>query len=72
MKNRIKTVMNEVFECSVSDDASQQNTENWDSLRHLNLMIALETEFDVEFEPEEIAVMKDIFAIEKFIISKNK
>ena len=27
--------------------------ENWDSLRHLNLILALEEEFEVSFDEEE-------------------
>lgn len=49
---------------------SQTNCENWNSLRHLNLIVDLETEFDVEFEPEEIAAMKDYKSIRKMLESK--
>jgi len=36
----------------------------WDSLRHLNLIIELENEFNISFELEEIAEMKSISLIE--------
>ncbi|MEI6681681.1 MAG: acyl carrier protein [Bacteroidota bacterium] len=50
----------------IADDISQKNCEKWDSLRHLNLIIELESEFDISIEPEEIAEMKsfeDVFRI---------
>lgn len=72
MKEKIKSIMSEVFECEISDKASQSTIEKWDSLRHLNLMIELEMAFDAEFEPEEISEMKNIEAIEKIIRAKKQ
>lgn len=54
---RIKQVMSAVFEIpveSIVDDASSDNIENWDSLRHLNLILALEEEFGVSIPDEEV------------------
>jgi len=38
----------------VRPDTSPDNIANWDSLQHLNLVLALEQEFNVQFTPEEI------------------
>jgi acyl carrier protein len=72
MKERIINIMSEVFEMPISEfplDIKQENIENWDSLRHLNLIVELEDNFDKSFEPEEIAEMisldKIIYYIEK-------
>lgn len=54
---KIKQVMSVVFEIpveSICDDASSDNIENWDSLRHLNLILALEEEFGISIPDEEI------------------
>jgi len=72
MKERIQERMKRVFNLdAISDDISQQNCEKWDSMNHLNLIIELEEEFDVSFEPEEIAKMKD-FAVIKQMIQQKK
>ncbi len=64
MKEQVKEVLKRVLNISeVSDDISQQNCENWDSLRHLNLIVELEDEFGVSFEPEDIAEMKDLNSV---------
>jgi acyl carrier protein len=61
LKDRIITVLQKVFELEqIDENASQQNIEKWDSLGHLNLIVALEEEFDVSFEPEEIAEMTSV------------
>jgi acyl carrier protein len=54
---KIKQVMSAVFEIpveSIVDDASSDNIENWDSLRHLNLILALEEEFGVSIPDDEV------------------
>ena len=57
MESRIKKVMSDVFNIgvdSINSDSSPDNIENWDSLKHMNLIVALEEEFEVEFDDEEI------------------
>ena len=57
MEIRIKTVMSAVFYLDVntiSSMSSPDNIENWDSLKHMNLIIALEEEFGIEFNDQEI------------------
>jgi len=57
MESRIKKVMSDVFNIgvdSINNDSSTDNIENWDSLKHMNLIVALEEEFEVEFDDEEI------------------
>jgi acyl carrier protein len=71
MKMKIISVLQKVFEIEqIDENTSQQDVEKWDSLGHLNLVVALEEEFDVLFEPEEIAEMtsaqKIISKIETF------
>lgn len=47
-----------------------EDVENWDSVQHLNLILALEEEFKVKFTPEEI---QDMLSIEKILSNlKNK
>jgi acyl carrier protein len=57
MENRIKKIMSNVFNInvdSINNESSPDNIENWDSLKHMNLIIALEEEFEIEFSDEEI------------------
>jgi acyl carrier protein len=57
MEDRIKKVMSNVLNVDVSlinNESSPDNIENWDSLKHMNLIIALEEEFEIEFDDDEI------------------
>lgn len=55
-----------------SGDAEQavfKETKGWDSVGHINLMNAIEEEFDVSLEPDDILDFKS-FAIGKEILGK--
>jgi len=60
LDNKILEVMSFVFEVPVSDlneESSQDTIESWDSVKHLNLIVALEEEFDIEIPIEEVGNM---------------
>ena len=71
MEEKVFKILKDVLEMDeVSMNTSQDNCENWNSLRHLNLVSELEDEFDVEFEPEEIAEMHSVNSIIEMIKKK--
>ena len=71
MKEKVIEIMKDVLETEdLSLNTSQENCENWNSLRQLNLVSELEDEFDVEFEPEEIAEMKSVERVLEILQSK--
>jgi acyl carrier protein len=71
MKEKVIEIVKDVLETEdISLNTSQENCENWNSLRQLNLVSELEDEFDVEFEPEEIAEMKSVEMVLKILQSK--
>jgi acyl carrier protein len=56
-KKRIRDVMAAVFEigpAEIEEDAGPGVIENWDSLRHMTLVLALEEEFNIRFPDEMI------------------
>jgi acyl carrier protein len=74
MKNKfdkkIKRIMATVFETNIemiTDDASPHNIKNWDSLKHIKLIIALEDEFNIKLEVDEINVMVKFSIISAYI-----
>jgi acyl carrier protein len=55
----ISNVMNVPMEL-INEESSPDNVENWDSLKHLNLILAIEQEFGVIFSDEEIIEMMNV------------
>jgi acyl carrier protein len=57
IRNRAKIVLAKVLKTEIStitDDISQTSLSDWDSLRHMNVVIGLENEFNMEFEDSEL------------------
>ena len=54
----------------ITPEASTENVESWDSVHHLNLVLALEQEFDLQFEPEEMEQMHSIAHIVNVLENK--
>jgi acyl carrier protein len=46
----------------ITADSSPETIENWDSMQHLNLVLAIEEKFGVQLAPEDIEQMKTIGA----------
>lgn len=63
MKNvgeRIKDIMASVFGIDaalIDEDSSQDNIEQWDSIKTLDLVVSIEEEFDVSIPLEEVGNM---------------
>ena len=73
MEEQIIKIMEDVLdEQGINLESTQDSLENWNSLRHLNLVSELEDAFDVEFDPEEIAEMKSVKAIVDFVKMKQE
>lgn len=73
MEERILNVLKQTFVLDgVDTSISQQTCPEWDSMNHLRLVIELESEFDISFEPEEIAELKSFDAIRNILEKKLK
>lgn len=73
ISERIVGLVSDIFEvplAQVRADSSPDNVETWDSLRHLNLVLALEDEFGIQFTPEEIEQLLSVEIIESFVQEK--
>ena len=70
VQQRLRAVFASVFQVDLeqlSPTASPADIEAWDSFGHLALVEALQGEFRVEFEIEDIAQMDNLEAIESIL-----
>ena len=44
----------------LSDDSSPKNLKAWDSLKHIELMMAIETNYGMQFAPSEIMMINSL------------
>ena len=70
MREKILQVVADVFEINIAEipeNASPGVIANWDSLRHMNLIVALEEEFKITFNDNDIPELITIPLIEAII-----
>lgn len=72
MEEKVLEILKDLFELDTVDETCSQTTcEKWDSMGQLNLVVELESEFDVTLEPEEIGEMKSFTDIIRILKSKE-
>ena len=72
MEERVLEILKNLFELDTVDETCSQKTcEKWDSMGQLNLVVELESEFDVTLEPEEIGEMKSFNDIIQLLKGKG-
>ena len=67
VQTKIYKLMSNVFEIPVeeiSEDSSLDSIESWDSIRHLNLILAIEEEFGITIPDEEVGNLVNYKLIE--------
>lgn len=55
----------------LSNESNAKNTPNWDSARHIDLMLAVEVAFDVQFTMPEITSMQNLGDMRSLLIQKG-
>ncbi|MBR3010278.1 MAG: acyl carrier protein [Prevotella sp.] len=71
MEEKVLEILKDLFELdSVDETCSQTTCEKWDSMGQLNLVVELESEFDVSLEPEEIGDMKSFEDVIRILKTK--
>ena len=72
--DHVRQVASDIFAVPVVNigaDSSADTIEAWDSMQHLNLVLAIEEKFDVHFSPEEIERMRNLGIIAAILETKT-
>ena len=68
MNIKLRKILSEVLEISedsINESTSIRTQPKWDSLRHMNLILAIEDSFELRFSDEDIPLLTSVSAIEK-------
>ena len=78
-REEVYVQLNEVFrdvfddeEITVNDATTAEDIEDWDSLEHINLVVAVEKKFGIKFNMGEVNSMKNVGEMVTLIISRIK
>jgi len=73
IKDRILAIMKSSFSNNeIDENSNNDNTDNWDSINFLLLIVKLENEFEIKFQPDEIAEIDSFKSIHDSISKKIK
>jgi acyl carrier protein len=74
MTTRVAKVFSEVLGVSpaqITDETSPDNTPQWDSMAAMNLVVAIEDEFDIRLSTAEIVSMRNVAIVRKVLTTKG-
>ena len=72
--DRVRSIFSDVFQVPLEEvraESSPDTIPNWDSLQHLNLVLAIEQEFNVQFSPEEIEQLLSVELVAALLEEKR-
>lgn len=70
---RLNKVFQDVFDddsITVNENTTSSDIEDWDSLEHINLVVAVEQEFGIKFNMNEVTTMKNVGEMVDIILSR--
>jgi acyl carrier protein len=77
-RKEIFSKLNEIFidvldldECNLTDETSANDIEEWDSLSHIQLIVAIEKSFGIKFTSLEIMKWRNVGELVDSILSKK-
>lgn len=79
MEEKIYEKLNEIFrdifdddEIVVTPETNSDSIEDWDSLEHINLVVAIEKTFDLKFSMDEVTGMQNVGEMVEIILQRGK
>jgi len=73
--NNVQDIFRDIFDDKgllIADNTTAADIEDWDSLNHINLISAIEKEFNIRFALGELESLKDVGAMIELILEKQK
>lgn len=76
-KEELLNIVQEIFRDIFDDESliidlttNSSDIDDWDSLNHINLVVAIEKEIEIKFNFEELALMKNVGEMLDLILKK--
>jgi acyl carrier protein len=66
----ISSVMN-VPASQLTESSSPESVSQWESMKHINLVLAIEEEFDVRFDDQQISELQSVQSIISVVESSS-
>jgi acyl carrier protein len=70
---KLQTIFRDIFDdagLAIEETTNSSTIEDWDSLNHINLVVAIEKEFKIKFNLSELATLKDVGSMVDLMMAK--
>ena len=71
----VQEIFRDIFEDEnliLQESTNSNDIDDWDSLNHINLVVAIESELKIKFNLDELTELKDVGAMIDLIILKKQ
>lgn len=71
---KLQEIFRDIFDdetLKISDSTNSSDIDEWDSLNHIALIVAIEKDIKIKFSFEELATLKDVGAMADIILRKK-
>ena len=73
--NGVQDIFRDIFDedtMVIENSTNSESIEDWDSLNHINLVSAIEKEFEIRFALGELMALKDVGSMIDLMLEKLK
>jgi len=73
MQEKLKEIMSNIFDIpkeKINDSTSMKSVDKWDSLSHINLILSIEENFQIEISEDEMSQMTSYKTIKEILKRK--
>ena len=71
--NKIQEIFRDIFDDQtliIQESTNSDDIEDWDSINHINLVVAIESEIKIKFDFNELEALKDVGSMVDLILEK--
>ena len=72
---KLQEIFRDIFDdeaLEITDSTNSSDIDDWDSINHINLVVAIEKDRKIKFSFEELAVLKNVGAMVDLMMIKGK
>ena len=71
VQNTVVKVLSAILKCETDIDTSRENTPQWDSLKHIEIIFAVEDELEIEFSQQEMVGLDSVAKIVSAAVNQH-
>jgi acyl carrier protein len=74
MNSELKKILSQTLgipEAEIQNQASMETLPQWDSVAHINVILSLEAQYGISFQPDEVLELNSIENIRRILMARG-